>query len=155
MPKGLWYLVALRFLNKTWGRVTEMGDFYRIFSRNIRLPHMEIQLPSGEVITVQEGQRLSSIPLEYQAVVLQALVENGHDVHQEFTLDFENFMVELFFMEVVDTAIGIMMQTERQIIDDAGLRGLFDYGNATTWAKRIVKIIEANRARQTEQDSKE
>ena len=134
-PRGLWYLAALRFLNKTWGKVTEIGDFYEVFMNNILLPHMEINL-NGEYIIVNEGQKLAELPVRFQTVILKMMMQQKVDnvltlgvSHEDITINFEGLIVDLFMMEALDASIGLLMKTERNIINEAGLRDFFDYEN--------------------------
>jgi hypothetical protein len=142
-PAGMWYLAGLRFVNKTWGKVSELLDFYNVFTQNVTLPEMEIKLPSGEVIYVKAGQKLSELPRAYQNMVLRVMLQQQVDgiPGSDFTIDFEQLIMDTFLMESLDLAVGQMMRTERDIIEQSGIGGLLDYGNATTWVKRLNRYI--------------
>ena len=109
---------------------------------------MEINL-NGEYIIVNEGQKLAELPVRFQTVILKMMMQQKVDnvltlgvSHEDITINFEGLIVDLFMMEALDASIGLLMKTERNIINEAGLRDFFDYGNATTWANRIKRLLE-------------
>ena len=137
-PKGLWYLALLRYVNKSFGRLTELDDWQAEIKKNIYLPGMRICRSNGACIQIKPGTPMDAIPLQYQAVVFKAM-GNG-ELFNDIEIDTEGLIIDLFIMELVDAMIGLSMRTERNIVDAAGLRGIFDYGNPSTWLRRFEKF---------------
>lgn len=104
---------------------------------------MEIQLADGTVIVVQEGQKLAELPLEYQQVVLQALAQGDFTKDElKYMIDIQGITTALLVMELQDRLIARMSLEERKYIEELGLRGIFDYGNFSTWINRLRKVLE-------------
>ena len=141
-PRGLWYLAGLRFLNRTWGEFTELLDFYEVLKWNIYLePGVYIYVDGRPIrLSSKQLQRLGELPVEYQAAVLKMILTNNID----WSLDFEGLITGVFTQELTDTMIGVMMRSERKIIRELGLRGPLDYGNVSTWARRISRLLEVS-----------
>jgi len=49
----------------------------------------------------------------------------------------------LFWNEIEDATIGVLVQAERALIRKAGLRGVLDYGNVSTWIQRVYRTLDA------------
>ena len=74
--------------------------------------------------------------------MLRATIQGDLDYGTDWNIKFENLVVETFMMEALDHSIGLLMKTERNIINEAGLNGLFDYGNASTWSQRMMRWMQ-------------
>jgi len=140
-PKGLWYLVALRFINRSWGKLIELDDWYQVFKNNIILPNMRVCLSTGQCIRVKDGTTLGALPLRYEKVIIAAMIKSDPMLMDRILLDQQGYMTDFFMMELQDMLIGISMRSERNIINNLGLRGPFDYGNASTWSRRIGGLL--------------
>ena len=137
-PKGLWYLALLRYVGRSFGRITELDDWQSEIKKNVYLPAMRICKSTGQCIQIKAGTPMDRIPLGYQAIAFQSMV-NG-DLFRHVRIDTDGLIADLFIMELVDFAIGLSMRTERNIVDKAGLRGIFDYGNPSTWIRRFERF---------------
>lgn len=162
-PRGLWYLAALRFVNRTWGRLTELDDFSLVFQRNMILPEMWFTY-KGYEYRIHAGTEVSKLDLQQKEAVLAAIEQGKY----EYTFNFEKFVVDLFVQEMTDVMIGLAMMTERMAIDRLGLRGMLDYGNISTWLRRLsivgkskfsinelIEIINESRKKQEDDDEKD
>lgn len=79
MRHQLVYMAFLNLLNKTWGRVSEVADFWDILQGNLKFKHDEIiSTQDNRTIKVLAGQALSDLPPEFKAIVITAMI-NGYD----------------------------------------------------------------------------
>lgn len=138
-PKGMWYLVALRFVNRTWGTLTELDDFSIILQDNLIFTEDTVVcIAGGTCIVMKAGQRIGDTPLNYKA---QAISQVAADL-DGINFTWEHFIIDFFKNELQDRAIGMASNAERALINQADLRGILDYGNLTTWYNRFKKIAE-------------
>lgn len=138
-PTGLLYLATLRFINRTFGRLTEFDDLQQSITQNMMFAYdTSICVEEGKCIKIQRGQTLGQIPLKYRAAILA----NLSVTKSIMILDNDSFLRDLVGMELADTAIGLATQGERMLINELGIRGITDYGNITTWVNRIEKLSE-------------
>jgi len=66
----LLYMSALSFINRTWGKVSEVIDFYEVLLQNIRFTR-DTQVGSGlyDTILITHGTSLADIPYKYQKII--------------------------------------------------------------------------------------
>lgn len=146
-PRGLWYLAALRFVNRTFGRLTEIDDWAQAVFDNIYVPPGYRLVVNGRMMKIDDWTKLSDLPLAYKAEAIDSFLgyDGTPEAGPQFEVNFEQMVIDMFMMELVDTAIGLQMRAERNIINNLGLRGVFDYGNASTWARRINRVLDDGR----------
>lgn len=65
----------LHLVNRTWGRVTELVDFWNVFAQSIRFnsPVTIYDAERGFPFTIQPGMLLSELGPQYQAEALKAM----------------------------------------------------------------------------------
>jgi len=132
--------MGLRFINKTFGTLTEIDDFQQTLMRNVKFEQQQrICITPNNCITVQPGQSLQEIPPEFRAQVLAQL---DTEAAGNLDVDFQGFIEDFSKMELMDSMIGVAMQAERGAINAAGIRGITDYGNISTWLNRANKLTD-------------
>lgn len=136
------YLAALKFINQTWGRITEIDDFVTAATSNLIYEKSTTICTENGCIVVRPGQDLKDLPLEYRVQAVQNMIL---ETNPGVTMDWEGFMFDYAKMQATDVIIGLLVSGERKLIDKYKLRdktaGLTDYGNISTWYNRLQKAI--------------
>lgn len=121
-------------------------DLVNIVEKNIILNEMKVCKPTGQCILIKKGQNLSQMPYEYKVIVVKFITRQSDILTNQasldqtaFTFNQVQFLKDFAVMEITDKAIGKFMQWERAKINEHDLRGIFDYGNISTWLKRTYK----------------
>ena len=158
--------MTMSLVTRSFGKMTELDDAYQVFRQNVILPDMYLYVgtverdPSriggkayNQYFQIEKGTRLSELPAEANFKILQiwssAMTGKGGRYRQflnNVEFDFEGFIVGMFIESLEDAIYGLMSKAERKIIDAAGLRGITDYGNLTTWANRMSKMLNGQKA---------
>lgn len=120
MMHQLLYMSMLRFVNRTWGRLSEVLDWKEAFIRNLR---------DANGRKIRDPRTLS----EWRDLL--AKLDNG-----ELTLDSEGFFVDMLTMEITDRLIGMASRAERDfMLEFFGpghpLNNML--GSPTTWIRRL------------------
>ena len=122
------YIAMLAFVNRTWGKVSEVIDFYDVLMDNIKLKSDQ-QIGTGkyDTILVNYDTALSDLPMKYVRVILESEA-NGADL---VYIDWQGFAFGLAAEQAVDAMIGELSRRERDWVRNSDMwRNA--YGTPTT-----------------------
>lgn len=141
------YLAALRFVNQTFGKATEVLDFYNAFRWNLRIapvkepivvyPRSVRDRDSYYRVTIRSPQRLGELPMNAQVEVLKRIALNDPNVNWQ--LDIDGMLKSVLQQEIEDLFYAAATKAERTAMTglNAGLSaGPLDAGNISTWVRR-------------------
>lgn len=142
--KGVvYYMALLRLVNRSYGTYSELKEMYDNAIDSIILEDIKIcrgPKQGGSCIFIRKGQKLSSVPEDYRDIFMAEMLTNSSRLSNKWKFDATNFMLEQLYDEILDHMIGAATKAERKAINKAGIRGLLDYGNLSTWIRRFQKM---------------
>lgn len=134
------YIALLHLVNRTWGRVTELVDFWNVFAQSIRFDR-QITIYDAErgfPFTIKEGMLLSELGPAYQAEALKAMTGRNKE---DWSFNSESFIKGMLAEAVTDAAIGYSKQYERKALNEIG--GFKNTQNVSTMVNRGLNEINA------------
>ena len=145
------YVSALSWINRTWGAVTEVLDFYNILKYHVYVERTDRyhlwETESG--VGRRSGFRGNFIPLGFVPLDELSGTFDGivHGDVKFYIKDVPNMMLSLLVEQAVDLAVALGSQAERKAIENVLGKGRgqgpLQYGNLSTWANRLNKLLEA------------
>lgn len=129
------YLAAMRFVTKTWGKVSELLDFANAAQANMMVSG-PIRSTNGRVLHLRTPTALSELPVRFRPDALRAAAEG------RVAWDFNEtgFLMDLLIMEATDRAFAAGSKAENRVLqslygDSHPMRNMF--GNPSTWTSRF------------------
>ena len=139
------YIYTMQFISKTFGKVSEVMDFYNALIWNMWVKPskpMNILVPSfkhGEntyyVVYLDSAQRVGSLPMNAQKEVLKLIATQRINVE----VNWEGLQRDIIKMELDDATIAGRTKLERKIIKSSIDTPLLDFGNLSTWFRRAER----------------
>ena len=139
----LTYMAMLRFMNRTWGKISELLDFYEALKWNLSIgkegERLLLTFSDGKQIVVFGEQKIGEFPVRIQAKLIKA-IHDGKVPNELWDLDQPGIATDLFVMEMTDQAIGQIKTWETNAVlasDNYWLKNAL--GNPSTWISRAQK----------------
>lgn len=128
-------------VNNTYGTLDEIRELWDAIRGNVILNYVDGEM-AGEVVYFDSLDAYG---------MLNALLD-VHEGYARVEIDGDGLIYDLFMNLLVDHMIGAMSKADRAALEAAGIRGIFDAGNATTWINRILRVQEAINRKNAEQN---
>ena len=147
---GNLYVKGLLLANATFGKATEVLDFWNLVRYNtyISVSDLPHTLGTGLAYFLSDGKndyrmydyiRLGFLPLGMVEEVLEGIIDGEID----FGVDWERFTSDFAKEQAMDFAIGKASSLERAAIQKIFGNGtILDFGNISTWAGRLDSLIK-------------
>lgn len=138
------YMAALRFINSTWGRVSEVIDTLNALQANLYFVEDKIVCVGRQCIKVKQGQAFSELPVKYRQALLTTFSESGLNVGvtsegNDIYLNVAGFVETVAVQQVSDIAIAEIGRFEADLVRDDPILGNM-LGNPTTQIGRYLDL---------------
>jgi hypothetical protein len=139
------YMFTMNMVSKTFGRVTEIADFYNALIWNIWIKPtkpMTIQVDSIDGsgtydIFLMNAQRVGSLPVNAQKEIL-LMIARG-DKSLAYSVNYEGLQRDVMMQQLSDHSAAGKAKLERRFSNDMSGISILDFGNLSTWFNRIER----------------